>query len=94
MSKQQELANQQPDGQDPIKSEYLFKTKPIPGTPFHILNRDNTYTLTMGNHLLTKQFNTEEELTQYIDDNQWNITTTLIIALMKQFPNGIINQNL
>lgn len=75
-------------------NEPLIKWKQIPGTPFNILYKDNTYTLTLGNNLITTGFNTEEELVKHIAANEWNITTTLIMIIIQKMKEQDTNEKL
>lgn len=73
------------DINNPERQQYIVKTKSIPGSPFHILYREGIgYTLTVGNHLITVPFETEDELLKHIQDNAWNITTALIIVISER----------
>lgn len=62
-------------------NEQLFKIKPIQNTPFHILNKENEYYLTIGNNLLTVGMETEEKILKYLEEHKWDIITTIIIII-------------
>lgn len=80
-----ELLAQASGDPEPVKlHEQLFKTKPIPGTPFNILNRDGKFNLTLGNNLMSEQFDNETDLELWMIENQWNITCTMICLLIEK----------
>lgn len=66
------------------EKEQLFKVKKLIGTPFHILHKEHNYYLTLGNNLLTVGMENETQITTYMEEHKWDITTSLILLLIEQ----------
>lgn len=95
-TEQKDILNTQLNAESNPKSEsgsdQLFKVKRIQGTPFHKLERNGEYFLTLGNHLLTVGMEKEEDIHKYMIENQWNLATTLILLLIDQDHSEIYKQ--
>lgn len=63
-------------------TEPLFKVKRIAKTPFSIVNKEGNYFLTVGNHMISPTYNTEDKIMQWLEENKWNAVTTLILLLI------------
>lgn len=55
----------------------------IPDTPFTIIGtQENGYWLTMGKHRITKAYKTKKEVLKQLNQKDWTIITSIIIAFI------------
>lgn len=63
----------------------LHERTEIVGTPFHLVNQNEEYFITMGDYRLTIPTKKQEDTIQKLITEHWRITLTMIaIALDKQ----------
>lgn len=63
-------------------SDELIERIPITGTPFTIIRNEERYELVMGRFKLAPHpFNSEQEVLQYINTNEWYIVVQMIMAV-------------
>lgn len=67
------------------KGKELFRTKPIPKTPFTLMERENQYHIMWGEYMLTQLFETEEEALNYLESNTWDIIGVFCISILHKF---------
>lgn len=78
-TKQSELLNTQGNVDDNLKKNYpLINRKPIPKTPFTIIEQEEKFFISIGNIKITEPTDTEDEQIEKLQSEQWNITLALI----------------
>lgn len=62
---------------------HLITRNPVENTPFAVVgNNENGYFLTMGKYRLTDNFQNEEDVIYYLENNTWEIIVTLMTAII------------
>lgn len=62
----------------------LVDIKPVEGTPFAIVSQEEKHFLVMGDHKLTPDLNSTDEVQEYFQHNHWLILTNVVIILIKR----------
>lgn len=62
----------------------LVDINPVPGTPFAIVRQEEKYFLVMGDHKLTPDLPSEDDVKEYFQSNYWLILTNVVIILIKK----------
>lgn len=91
-TKQAELLKLQTNAEEQDSSNLnskLIQREKIEGTPFYIITQPSEellpqYFAIMGNTMITPIQTTKENVLQYIDNNQWEITLTMILIVNKK----------
>lgn len=55
----------------------------IEGTPFQSVNKEGKHFLTFGEYRISEIFNSQQELNNWWENNQWNITLRLIATCIE-----------
>lgn len=68
------------------KNSTLATTKKIEGSPFCIVYKEDIgHFLALGDYRLTEPMKTEEEVLEYSINNNWNLITTLVAAIVDKY---------
>lgn len=63
--------------------EKLIEREKIEGTPFYIIgNKEEGYFLSFGKHRITELMKTPDDVIQHVEDNHWDITLKVILAVV------------
>lgn len=89
MSKSQthtELLNIQMNAESQTNSNYSsYKFLPIDNTPFYLKGSDDEgFQAVLGNHIITPTFNTEKELTAFINEKPYELLINISCAVYDQ----------
>lgn len=82
-TKQGDILNTQNNVDETPKQECLIKNEAIEGTPFRIIGQEEIWFLTMGNHKVTENANTEEEALMKLVHEHWLITMRMIARIVE-----------
>lgn len=96
-NKQAELLASQTNAENPDNSisdsKPLIEKEPFPGTPFWLIgNQDNGYFLAMGQHKLSNNFNTKQQVREFLLYNQWDIILTMNLVIIQNEISKLKNQ--
>lgn len=81
---QQQSFSQHSYGQDNSKNYPLIELKHIEGTPFTVVHKDNKHFAVMGDHAITPEQESHEDVEEYINQNMWLVITNVALILIKR----------
>lgn len=86
--KSQTIANQaETITENKQNSSKLIEREQLEGTPFTLIKNEEEYFIAIGQYKLTQSHQTASEAIEEIENNQWNIITTLIDIMITHYNN-------
>lgn len=76
------------------KVKQLVKRHPMEGTPFTTIESENDFFLTIGKYrLTTNRFGSLEEVSEWIEKNNWELMATFCSIVAEETTRAILNEN-
>lgn len=82
MTKSQLLSTQQNANETKQESGKIIDFLEIEGTPFKIVVTEKKYFIAIGNQRMTELMDSYNECIEYLEENQWDMTTKLIAFML------------
>lgn len=64
----------------------------ISGSPFNMVHKENKWFAAFGKYVVTPEMDTEEGIIEWINDNHWDLTTTLILLVIDSYKKNPIHE--
>lgn len=84
---QRDILNAQSNTENNHNSNYgneeIINRKQLEGTPFQLITQQGKTFVVIGINKITPDFDTEQEAMNYIDENHWNITGTIVTIIVE-----------